>query len=383
MVFGAWDLELSIAMKYLIIYASAGAGHRKAAEAVYEALLERVDEKDIEKIDSLDYTNRLFKWFYARKYITLVNYMPHVWGFFYYLFDNWFVYKLLWLPRRVTNALNCGQFEKFILKVNPEAVISTHFMANEVVSRLKQKGRINCKLFSVVTDYRIHSFWVAPYVDRYFVASERTKADLSGWGIFDDKISVTGIPISSKFSLKLDKNALANKFGLDTGIFTALIIGGGFGVGPVEELVQKIGALKLNAQFLIVCGYNKDLLEKINVLKQSLGLKAMVYGFVDNVHELMSLSNVLVTKSGGLTSSEAMAKGLATIFVKPIPGQEKRNSNVLQLANAAVIAKNVDEARKKIKEIYEDPELLHKMSNAANKMAKPDSARDVVNIICT
>lgn len=370
-------------MKYLIVYASAGAGHKKAAEAVYEALAERVDEKDIEKIDSLDYTNRLFKWFYARKYITLINHMPLIWGFFYYLFDNWFVYKLLWLPRRVTNAINCREFEKFLLQVNPEVVISTHFMANEVVSRLKQKGRINCKLFSVITDYRVHSFWVVPYVDRYFVACERTKADLSGWGIFDDKISVTGIPISSKFSLKLDRNNLERKFGLDAGLFTALIIGGGFGVGPVEELVRKIGALKLNAQFLIVCGYNKDLLEKINTLIQSLKLKANVYGFVDNVHELMSVSNVLVTKSGGLTSSEAMAKGLATIFVKPIPGQEKRNSNVLRLANAAMIAKNVDEARQKIKELFENRDLLNKMSAAASKIAKSDSARNVIDIICT
>lgn len=370
-------------MKYLIVYASAGAGHRKAAEAVYEALAKRVDEKDIEKIDSLDYTNRLFRWFYARKYITLVNYMPLVWGFFYYLFDNWFVYKLLWLPRRITNAINCRQFEKFLLQVKPEVVISTHFMANEVVSHLKQKGRINCKLFSVVTDYRVHSFWVVPHVDRYFVACERTKTDLLGWGISDKKISVTGIPISSKFSLKLDKNTLAGKFGLDAGIFTALIIGGGFGVGPVEELVKRIGALKLNAQYLIVCGYNKDLLEKIEALTRSLGLKAKAYGFVDNVHELMSVSNVLVTKSGGLTSSEAMAKGLATIFVKPIPGQEKRNSNALQAVNAAAIAKNVEAARQKIKELFENRDLLNKMSAAANKMAKPDSARDAVDIICT
>jgi len=370
-------------MKYLIIYASAGAGHRKAAEAVYEALLERVDEKEIEKIDSLDYTNKLFKWFYARKYITLVNYMPHIWGFFYYLFDNWFVYKLLWLPRRMTNAMNCKRLESFLFQVNPEVVISAHFMANEVISRLKQKGRIRCKLFSVVTDYRIHSFWVVPHVDRYFVASGQTKMDLLRWGVADDKISVTGIPISLKFSLNLDRKTIGAKLGLDTSLFTVLIIGGGFGVGPVEELVKKVGALKLKAQYLIVCGYNKDLLEKVEALTQSLDLKAKVYGFVDNVHELMTVSDVLVTKSGGLTSSEAMAKGLATIFVKPIPGQEKRNSKTLEAVDAAAIADDVDSAQQKIKELFENQNLLKKMNAAANNMAKPDSARDIIKIICT
>ncbi|OIO79156.1 MAG: hypothetical protein AUJ89_05225 [Candidatus Omnitrophica bacterium CG1_02_43_210] len=370
-------------MKYLIVYASAGAGHRKAAEAIHEALLERVDKKDVAIIDSLDYTNAFFRWIYARKYITFVNDLPNIWGFFYYLLNIRLIYRLIRFPRRVVNVLNCRRFEDFVLKNRPDVVISTHFMANEIVAHLKRNNKINCRLYSAVTDYRMHFFWVTLGVDCYFVAAEQTRKDLIGCGISKDKIFVTGIPISPKFSVSLNKQDVKSKFGLDASLFTALIIGGGFGVGPVEELVKKIGALKIDLQLLVVCGYNEKLREKIKLLADSFNIKAKAYGFVDNIHELMSASDILVTKSGGLTSAEAMAKALPTVFVSPIPGQEERNSSFLQANNAAFIAEDVDSASEKIKWIIQARGELGKMGIAAAKMARPDSAKDIVNIICT
>jgi len=368
-------------MKYLIVYASAGAGHKKAADAIYEALTAKIGKKDVAIADSLDYANRFFRWSYSKKYLTLVSYLPGVWGFFYYLFDNRFVYKLIWLSRRLTNAINCRRFEEFVCQAKPEVIISTHFMANEIISRMKRKGKISCKLFCAVTDYRLHSFWLAPNVDGYFVAIDNTKLDLLKRGVPADKVHVTGIPISPRFSINLDKQKTQVKLGLNIGLFTVLVIGGGFGVGPIEELVKKISALELNIQFMIVCGHNKELCEKINALVHALGIKAKFYGFVDNVDELMSASDILVTKSGGLTSSEALAKGLPAIFIRPIPGQEKRNSRSLEASNAAIIAKDVNFVSRKIKELFENPDTLNKMNAAVKKIARPNSANDIVKII--
>jgi len=368
-------------MKYLIVYASAGAGHKKAADAIYEALTVKIGKKDVAIVDSLDYTNRFFRWSYSKEYLALVSYLPGVWGFFYYLFDNRFIYKLIWLSRRLTNAINCRGFEEFVRLSKPEVVISTHFMANEIVSRMKRKGKIDCKLFCAVTDYRLHSFWLAPNVDGYFVAIEDTKNDLTKRGVPADKVHITGIPISPRFSIHLDKQKTQVKLGLNIGLFTVLIIGGGFGVGPIEELVKKIGSLKLNVQFMIVCGHNEELCEKMKALVSVLGIKAQVYGFVDNVYELMSASDILVTKSGGLTSSEALAKGLPAIFIKPIPGQEMRNSRSLETKNAAVMAKDVNFVSIKIKELFENPDTLNKMNAAVKKIARPNSANDIVKII--
>lgn len=368
-------------MKYLIVYASAGEGHKKAAGAIYEALAEKIDKKDIAIIDSLDYSNDFFKWMYSKKYLTLISYMPQIWGFFYSLFNKKIVYRFLRLPRRMVNGINCRRFEEFLCREKPEAVISTHFMANEVVSHLKEKGKLSCKLFSAITDYRLHAFWVTPEVDCYFVAIGKTKEDLLEWGIPENKIHVTGIPISPKFSLAQDKARVMSRLGLSNNCFTVLIMSGGFGIGPVDELVRSISAISPDIQLLVVCGTNKGLYEQINKTVSDLNIKAKFFGFVNNIDELMIASDLLVTKSGGLTSAEALALGLPVIFIKPISGQEKRNSVLLEEKKAAFIAYDVKEVREKVERLLREPDLLKEMTASIKIIAKPNSARDMVNII--
>jgi processive 1,2-diacylglycerol beta-glucosyltransferase len=368
-------------MKILILYASAGAGHRKAAEAVYEALSEKIGKPNLVLADALAHTTAIFRWLYSKKYLTLVNYMPLLWGFFYYLLDNKWIYRLVRIPRRIVNGLNCRRLERFILQEKPDVVVSAHFMTNEVMGHMKRSGRLNCRLFCAVTDYRLHSFWVVPEVQQYFVAAQKTKEDLLRAGVAESRIHITGIPISPKFSLLLHKDLTRIKLGLNPNLLTVLIIGGGFGVGPVEELVRRIGAVSADMQLAVVCGWNKELEERVAKTVAALGLKAKVYGFVDNIHELMSASDILVTKSGGLTSSEALAKGLPAIFVKPIPGQETRNSRVLEAAGAAFIASGALAARDKIKEWISQPAVLNEIRESVKKTAHPRSAGDVADLV--
>jgi len=370
-------------MKILIVYASAGAGHKKAAEAVVEAFNKIPDSSnyEISIVDSLDFSNMLFKWLYGKQYLTLVNYFPHIWGFFYYLFDYKIVNRLLWLPRRIINAINCWKFEKFVCYKSPDLIISTHFMANEIISHMKKRGLIKARLFSAVTDYRLHSFWVTSGVDLYFVATQKTKEDLLLSGVPNGKIFVTGVPISPRFSLKQDKFQVREKIGIDKNLFTVLMIGGGFGVGPMEELVSNIGVISDKIQLLIVCGYNKELSERVAKIVSNLGIKAKIYGFANNVDELMSASDILVTKPGGLTTSEAMAKVLPAIFIKPIPGQETRNSAVLAGYKAAFVAKDTKSVTEKVKELFKNPESLDKMKAAIRSIASPNPAKNIVDLV--
>ncbi len=368
-------------MKILITYASAGAGHKKAAEAILEVLRLKGAQgsNQILLADSLDYTNAFFRWMYSRKYITLVKYLPHIWGFFYYLLDNKFIYRLIFLPRRIINAVNCWRFENFLLKQKPDIVISAHFMANEIVTHLKQAGKLTCRLFCAVTDYRLHSFWVASGVDLYFAALEDTKADLINRGVPADKIITSGVPIGPKFALSMDKPKIRVGLGLNPYLFTVLIVSGGFGVGPVELLVRNLGVISQDIQLIVVCGYNKKLFQKVNAVVGGLDIKGKVYGFVENMYELMSASDVMVTKSGGLTASEALAKGLAAIFIKPIPGQEEKNAKVLEKAGAAFVAGSIWAAKNKVRELFYEPKKLASMVKSASNIAKPSAAIDLIS----
>ena len=367
--------------KILRIYASAGAGHRKAAEAICEAVAAKFDKKDVVLIDSLDFTNRLFSWLYGKKYLTLVSRLPNIWGFFYHFLDNKLIYKLFWFPRRLINALNCRRLEDFILNQKPDVIISTHFMANEVVSHLKRVSALECHLLCAVTDYYVHSFWVAPGVDFYFLGAECARADLLGWGISSEKIFITGIPVQHKFFEVLDKGRIREKIGLDKNLFTVLVIGGGFGVGPLEELVEETGMISPDLQFLIVCGRNERLYADINRLVQSRRIRANVYGFVDNVDELMSASDLLITKAGGLTVSEAQAKCLPVVFIKPIPGQEEKNSRFFESLGAAFVEKDVWGVSGRVKDLFSDPDRLKSMALSIKNTVQPDPAGRIADFI--
>jgi processive 1,2-diacylglycerol beta-glucosyltransferase len=163
--------------------------------------------------------------------------------------------------------------------------------------------------------------------------------------------------------------------------FAVLIIGGGFGVGPVESLVKSIGRISGKIQLLVVCGWNKELYERVNKLVGQLNIKAKVWGFINNVDELMSASDLLVTKAGGLTSSEALAKTLPAVFIRPIPGQEKRNGVVLEQNKAAFVAYDVAKVRKKVKELIDKPYVLKSMSDSVKILARPNSAREIVGLV--
>ncbi|MBU4376395.1 MAG: glycosyltransferase [Candidatus Omnitrophica bacterium] len=369
-----------MAKKILIAYANAGAGHRKAAYAV-ESAFKEINRNDIETkvIDALDYSTPFFKTGYPTFYLFAVNKIPYIWGIFYYLLDTRLFYRCIAsYGRRLHNSLGFAGLEKFLGEYNPDIVINTHFLGSEVMVHMKKKGMLkNTKLVSVVTDYMMHAFWVDKMIDYFSVAQEESKKDLMNRGIPAEKIRVFGIPIDRKFAAHTDRKELCAKLGIDGTKKTVLIGSGGFGVGPVKELVKELMGTEAVEQLLVVCGKNPELCKYISNMTKSAAKVIKVYEFVDNMDELMSVSDIIVTKSGGMTSSEAMAKDLPMIITSAIPGQEARNSKYLVKCGAAIQAPTIKKAREAIVEIFSYKDKLEELKNRIRAIKKPNSSYDI------
>ncbi len=367
--------------KVLILYATAGIGHKKASIAVKEAFDElKLKDVEVTLADSLDYTNAFFKWSYLEAYLMMVNKLPALWGFLYYFTDNLYANLLVSKMRRLNNWFNSKKLARYIMNEKPDVVISTHFFAGEVISQLKWVGLIESKLVTVVTDYRLHSWWVSDRTDIYVVAGEDARDDLVRWKVPLSKIRMLGIPIEPVFSKKLDKAKILRDANLKEGIFTVLVIGGGFGVGPIEDIIKAIGNISHPLQIITICGHNEELAGKLEALRSSMKADIKIFGFVDNVYEYMDVANVLISKSGGITVSESLAKELPMVIIAPIMGQETRNSDYLIKRGAAVQIAKASELKEIIEYLISHPEKAAAMREIIRAIKKPAACYDIAKL---
>jgi processive 1,2-diacylglycerol beta-glucosyltransferase len=367
-----------MAKKILIIYATAGIGHKKASMAVKKAYEEmNMPDTEVTLIDALDYTNNFFKWSYLQAYLLMVNKLPTFWGLCYYLTDNSFVDLFVSGLRRINNWANSKKLVNLVLDMKPDVIISTHFFASEVIADLKKKGVVQSKLVTVVTDYRIHSWWIAEGTDYYIVASDDVRGELESRKVDPSIIKVMGIPIEPVFSRHLDRTGIFKATGLRDDLFTILVIGGGFGVGPIEGIVNVIAGIQRNLQAVVVCGRNEELVKKIEQLKIDLKLNIKVTGFIDNVYEYMEISDILISKSGGITVSESLAKDIPMVIISPIIGQETANCNFLIKNKAAIKVNRLEDLGAALEGLINNPVKLDAMKESIKRIKKPNSAHDV------
>ena len=231
-------------MKILVIHATAGAGHKKAAEAIFHGLQAKGGH-DVRLVDALDYTNPFFKKNYPGVYTFLVTRLPWAWGFLFALIDIPWMQPLVRRCRRLYNGFNAQALQKFLIQEQFDGVITTQFLSAEVCAYLKREGKIKSKIICVVTDFDVHRIWVNEGIDVYTAACEYTKNKLIALGVPSEKIFMTGIPTDAKFAHKPDTLALKKKLGLQDGVLTILIATGSFGMGPIEELIKLLEKLSI------------------------------------------------------------------------------------------------------------------------------------------
>ena len=364
--------------KVLILSASVGAGHLRAAEALEKSFKQLNVAEEVRNIDVLNYTNPLFRRLYGKAYLDMVNNMPEVLGWLYDSLDKPWENER---RRLALDRLNTLPFIKFLKEYKPDLAVCTHFLPSEIISWLKAKGKVNFPQAIVVTDFDAHAMWLCHHYEQYFVALGETKVHLAKIGIPAGKITVSGIPIDPIFAQKKDKLAMREKFGLEKDKLTILVSAGGFGVGNIEHLLLALADLQTPAQIVAICGRNEDLRQKLEKLSlENLNNQRVTFkpiGFTKEMDEYMSASDLIVGKPGGLTTSEALAKGLIFCIVNPIPGQEERNSDHLLEKGCAIKCNNLPILAYKIDNLVNDKVRFEIMQKNVLNFARPNAASDI------
>ncbi len=363
--------------KVLILSASAGAGHIRAAQALERAFQQVGAAREVRHVDTLEYTNKLFRTLYSKAYIELVNKLPEVPGWFYDKLDK------PWQNERrrlALDKLNTRPFVKMLKDYQPDLIVCTHFLPAEIVSWLKAKERLASRQAIVVTDFDVHAMWLCHHYERYFVAREEARVYLEAIGIPADKITVSGIPIDPVFAEPKDKQAMRAKHGLQADVPTILMSAGGFGVGAMDGLIQSLLPMQHAAQIVAICGRNAELKQRIEQMRVPSGSCVTIkpIGYTTEMDEWMAASDVVLGKPGGLTTSEALAKGLVFVVVNPIPGQEERNSDYLLEAGAGVRCNNLPVLGWKLDQLLGDQPRFAAMQTNARQLARPHAAQEIV-----
>lgn len=365
-------------MKIDIIHAPAGEGHRKIAIAIQDAF-QRLGRKDLEVrlVDSLQYTTSTFQKTYAPIYYWAVRHASDLWGFFYDLLDVAWIYRLVRPFRALTNSFHAKALLAEIVKHQPDIIISTHFLAPEILGRAKQKGLIHSCMITVITDFYPHTFWVNPGTDHYWVMADETKQDLIQRGVPAGIITAGGIPIVPTFKPTGRKKEILRQYGLEENRFTILLTSGSFGLGPQEAILEELKNFKDKIQCFVVCANNKELRAILEAKQYPFPVK--IFGFIDFMPDLMEASDLMVAKSGGSTTSESLTKGVIMVVMQPIPGQETRNAKLLKLRKAAFFLEKPSEIHGIVKSILEDPSVLEQTRAAVRSLAKPNASEDLVH----
>jgi processive 1,2-diacylglycerol beta-glucosyltransferase len=370
-----------MAPRILVLSASVGAGHLRAAEAVEAALRQILPAADVENHDVLKFTNSVFRRIYGQFYLDLVNRAPHLLGYFYDRLDQ---------PSRsgrnrtdrlrlALEKLNLRKFEELLLTRPCDLVINTHFLPAELIARLTRDRQLQTPQVTACTDFDTHRMWVNQPCRRYFCATEEGAYYLRHWGVPETDVAVTGIPIHPAFSRPADRGACQRAMGLAGDRPVVLQLCGGFGVGPVEALVHGLLSIERPLELVVVCGRNEELKSRLEQAARPERHRVHVLGFTREIDQLMGAADLVVSKPGGLTTSESLARGVPMVVVNPIPGQESRNSDYLLENDAAIKVNHPALLPMKLTRLLDDPQRLERMRAAARSLGRPRAAFDVVS----
>jgi len=364
-----------MAKRVLIVYISAGAGHMRASQALEKAYALSGGGEEVRCVDLLDYSNWLYRTLQRDVYVKFAGKAP---GLFALIYDHT---DRPWkrLGTEFFDEMCSGALLKMIDDFKPNVIISTHGLVGGLISRWLGKKRISAVHGIVVTDFDAHAAWLCRNYDRYFVGIEETRQYLQRVGIDGDKITVSGIPIDPIFAESKERGTLLQKYGFDARPLI-LVSGGGFGMGPMAEIVESLSELRTPSQIVVLCGRNAKLQARVSTIGQRLNshLSIQAVGFTDKVDEYMTMATLIVGKSGGLFSSEALAKGRVCVIVRPISGQETRNSDHLLENGAAVRCNNLPVLPRKVDALLADPQRLAQMEANATRMSHSRAAFTVV-----
>lgn len=357
----------------LFLYISLSSGHQRAADAVREALAVLAPQVEASGVDTITYAYPTVGRLLARTYLEMLQRTPILWD---YLYDNPDVEEATRELRELLNLMNARKVRQLMKEFNPSALICTQAVPCSVLAAEKRRGRVSVPLLAIVTDYAVHAYWIYKEVDLYMVASEETRRELIERGVRPGRIVVTGIPISPSMLRVIPKGEARARLRLDPDRPTLLLMGGSQGLGPYQDLLDELRSLP--SQMIVVAGLNRPLFRELRH-RFARDRRARILGYTRDMSALMDAADLLITKPGGLTSSEALAKGLPMIITHPIPGQEERNARFLLKHRVAERADSPEEVVQRVREILFHPARLKRMQMQTREQAKPHAAFEVAS----
>lgn len=367
-------MSVSTGPKVLLVSAGVGAGHVQAAGALLEALQTRAPDLAVEHLEILSLTPRIFRAYYNGGYVLSVTKFPWLYGLGFALSDG---------PHRPDRGLGercrlwaerqwLGRFRRHVLDARPPLIVHTHLLAPALIGRLLRAGSLRARQMVVVTDIQVHRYWYARDVDHWFVPAEPSAEALARWGIGPDRVTVSGMPVFAKWTDPLDRDRIHADWRLPRDRPIVVLSGGTeFVCGPVVPIVRDLLAAAPRACLVVLAGRNKRLLGRLSRLPGAADGRLVPVPFTRRAHELLEVCSLMVTKAGGVTTAECLAKGTPMVLLRPVPGQEAGNAAHMAHVGAAVVTRNAGQAVAEVARLLADPGALADMAAAARAAFRP------------
>jgi len=370
--------------KVLIFYGSYGGGHLSAAKSIKEYIDENYSDTETYMFDCIEYINKSLNKVTTKAYSEMAKNAHWVWKKVYYGAEDGAFAKINDKTQKILSI----KLNKLITSYKPDLIISTHPFSSHMCSILKKKKKINLKIATVITDYAPHSQWLMypAYIDYFFVAHNGMKEDLLKRGIQENQIKVTGIPLSNRFLEHYDKKEILSEFGLSPKKRTILFFAGGeqgFGKDKIFNILKSIIENFPDLQIITISGKNEKIKQQFDELVEKYNCyeNVKVLKYTNKIPELMNISDLVITKPGGLTTTESLASELPIIVINPIPGQEEENAEFLEKNGVAIWIKKEDTIKDTLHKILNSEETLNSMKTNAKLLAKKNSTKDICEIL--
>ncbi len=370
--------------KILVFYSSYGGGHLSAAKSIENHIKNNYSDIEIKLVDCIEYINKHLNKLLADSYNEAAKKIPFAWKTAYHLANDGLTSKAV----TTSNRLFSIKLNTLLQDFCPDLIISTHPFGTQMCGVLKKRGKINCKLATILTDFHIHGQWLVfhEYCDYFFVANNQMKSDMIEYGIKEDKIYVSGIPVSDKFQQSYNRKEIAQEFNLNPDEQIVLFFAGGeFGLGNKTTVLVLKSLIRLfsKLQVVAISGKNPKMKTKFEDLVKNTDSeeRIKVLEYANKVPELMSVSSFVITKPGGLTSTESLTSHLPMVLINPIPGQEEENAEFLVEKGVAIWIKKNDNVARVLKNLYRDPHKLVLMKENTISLAKPNSTETICKVL--
>jgi processive 1,2-diacylglycerol beta-glucosyltransferase len=365
--------------RVLFLYLTKHSGHYAAAVAVEQALRRINPALETMLLDSFSHANPVLSKVTLKAYLAVLKAAPEIWEFMY---DNPEFKKRTKKIRDLLNRGNSRKLQNILNDFRPDAVVCTQAFSCGVIASWKQTtGNDWPQLVGVLTDFVAHRYWADEKVNLYIAPNDATKQALVAQGVRPERIKAHGIPVCQEFCRPVDKAAVLKKLGLRPNLPKILLMGGSLGLGPMKSVLRKLDKLPQPFDIVAVTGKNAELRERLERREKRLRHPTTILGFVENVHELMDVAEIVVTKPGGITTAECLIKQLPMIIINPIPGQEAKNSEFLLSQGVAVQAEDANDVMLYVDEFFRNPEKLRQMRLAAQRLGRPQAAENAARAV--